>query len=293
MRRIFRIHDNPEIKSGAIETPIEQAKDYNQQGFGIFHLVNEFDGPRRAERCVKLCYWYVDMESGDKTHEQRVILENSPCVPSFVIETKRGFHVYWKCIDATLTNYRHILRDRLIPYFNADPSASDVTRLLRRPGFFHMKDPKDPFYVDYIYANSVAYSEREMFYFFPDHKREVEQKKEQIKKKINHTNCSTIDKNGDFWDKVWSLNCEEALAVLSGSDAVGGEMYTFRDHRNGTKQILVNGKYSGAWIDHEGHIGSHSNGGPTIAQWLKWFGNSWKETIEIIKNRFPECTTSN
>jgi len=48
------------------------------------------------------------------------------------------------------------------------------------------------------------------------------------------------------------------LRELSGKNIVNWEAITFKKNPNGTKQIVVNGKPSGAWIDTKGMIGSHS-----------------------------------
>ncbi len=73
------------------------------------------------------------------------------------------------------------------------------------------------------------------------------------------------------------------LERLSGSTYVRGEVFTFRNNKNGSYQIVVNKKPTGCWIDAKGEIGSYSGGGPSVVQWVKWYGNSTKEAYEILK----------
>jgi hypothetical protein len=94
---------------------------------------------------------------------------------------------------------------------------------------------------------------------------------------------------GSFWDRVWNLNCEEALYRLSGTHYVSGETYSFKNNSNGSRNILVNGKGTSCWVDQEGRIGSLDDGGPTIAQWLHWFHKDYRKVAEMIKEVFPEC----
>ena len=279
--KYYRIHDNPDIKSGAIETPLSQCDKWNVEGWGIFWCVNDFKSRRRLSELTKINYWYVDLDDGSKA-SQWARIEQSPAIPSMVIETKRGFHIYWKAENGTRDNWSRIMKDRLIPFFNGDQNATDITRLLRAPGFYHMKDKANPFWVDFAFGKENSFSEKEMITLFPDACAAA-----RIKKEKHFKDLPLTAEGRDAWEKIWNLDCEIALSKLSGSLHVGGENYTFRDNRNGTKQIYVNGKSTACWIDADKHIGSHSNGGPTVAQWLRWFGISWRQTIEILEKEFP------
>ncbi len=279
--KYYRMFDDPSVKSGVIETPVYECREWNEKGWGIFWCVNDFKSHRRLSELSRINYWYVDLDQGSK-EAQWAAIEKSPAIPSMVLETKRGFHIYWEAQDATVENWTRVMKDRLIPFFNADQNAADITRILRAPGFFHMKDPKDPFWVDFAFGKEICFFEREMLTLFPDATRRTQENKRK------HFNDLPQTVNGkDAWEKIWNLDCEKALKQLSGTNHVSGEVYDFKDNRNGTKQIFVNGKSTACWIDSDRHIGSHSNGGPTVAQWLRWFGHSWKDTIEILEKEFP------
>ena len=64
----------------------------------------------------------------------------------------------------------------------------------------------------------------------------------------------------------------EHLKKLSGISELKGEVFDFIKNSNDTHQIVVNGELSGCWVDSNGLIGSHDKGGPTIIQWICWYG---------------------
>ncbi len=160
---IYCIHDHdPELKKrGAFEIQKSEIRQYNQQGYGIFHTANEFNGRRKAENLVKINYWLADIDEGDKFNEQIDRIMSLPLIPTILIETKKGFHCYWKAENATLENYKEIEKG-LIQRLKADKACTDVCRLLRYPGTYHMKDPQNPFKVELIMNNKKSYSEEKM-----------------------------------------------------------------------------------------------------------------------------------
>lgn len=261
-------------------SPGENPHDWNRKGYGIFWTVNDFrDAVRRIDHLVQLRAWAVDMDSGTK-EEQRARLHRSPVEPTLIVETRRGYQAYWNAKDALPEHWNAIVLQRLVPFFGADPNARDIARILRVPGYLHLKDPTKPFLVRTVHTCPVSYTEQQMVRAFPEPKREAPKAVHDRAKRENK-----FDGSDGFWDRVWTLDCEEAL------DRLGphlGESYKFRGNRNGKKNILVDGKGTSCFIDANGRIGSLSGGGPTVFQWIKWLGYSQKDAIEMIKRVFPE-----
>ncbi len=222
------------------------------------------------------------MDAGTK-EEQRLRLNKSLLEPSLIVETKRGYQAYWNAKDAKPEHWNAIVLERLVPFFGSDPNARDLARILREPGYLHLKDLAAPFMVKTVFESKVSYTEEQIATRFkPVPKVEPKEIHERVKRETKFTGSD------DFWDQVYSLDCEEALSRLSGHPAVGGEQYTFRRMANGNRNIYVDGKGTSAWVDKHGHIGSLSGGGPTIAQWLKWFRIDYAEAAKIIKQLFPQ-----
>ena len=252
-----------------------------EQGQGIFWSVNAFHGARQIANLERICAWAVDIDDGTK-EEQLAKIEQSPLVPSLVVETKRGYQVYWRAKDGTAGNWNAIVLERLVPFYGADKNARDIARILRAPGYLHLKDPADPFLISVVHRWDVSYSEADLFRHYPA--VELEQVQRAQHDEVRRSQAIHGD---DFWSRVWSLDCEEGLARLSGHPAVRGETFTFRRVRNGNRNILVDGKGTSCWIDANGRIGSFSKGGPTCYAWLHWYGNSPAECVRVLKATFP------
>lgn len=258
-----------------------RAREWNRKGFGIFWTVNDFNGARRIENLTRINAWAVDIDAGTKS-EMRAKLNSSPVVPSKVVETKRGYQAYFNAKDAKPEHWNAILLDRLVPFFGADKNARDLARILRVPGFLHQKDPKDPYLVKEVHRHEVAYTEEQIANAFPAPRKAAEDRQKHAAAKRQHGG------GDDFWERVWNLDCEDGLRRLSG---VTGESYTFKGVRSGNRNIYVDGKGTSCWIDRNGRIGSLSGGGPTLYQWLTWFGTKPKDAVDILKRVFPHLVS--
>lgn len=282
---LYRMHD----VSPAGVFPIadrNEAKRWNEQGFGVFWTVNSFAGPRRRENLTKINAWAIDMDDGTKD-AQRSRLLRSPLVPSLVVETKRGYQAYWIAKQAKPEHWNAIVLERLVPAFGADKNARDLCRILRVPGFLHLKDPADPFLVRVAWKHDVGYTERQIaqaFRWVPDR-----QAQKQAHDEARRAAATELREplGESLWDAIYALDCEEGLRRLSGHPAVGGEQYTFRATARGRLNIFVDGKSSPCFIDEHKRIGSPSGGGPTLVQWIRWFGRSYTETLDVLKQLFP------
>lgn len=298
MTQLYRMLDAPEASKAAIEVTRADAKYWNEQGYGIFCTVNTFDGPRRKENLKSINAWAIDIDSGTK-REQRDRLLSSPLVPSLIVETKRGYQAYWIARGAKAEHWNAIVLERLVPYFGADANARDVCRILRVPGFMHVKDPTDPFLVRVAWKHEVAYTERQIaqsFAWVPDKKHQRDAHDAQRRaaeleiREAARANAiaAGLTPTESLWDAIYALDCEEGLRRLSGSSVVGGEQYTFRRTGKGNLNIFVDGKGSPCFIDADKRIGSPSGGGPTLIQWIRWFGRSYRDAIDALKEAFPQ-----
>lgn len=296
----YRMHDAPESTKAAIVVEKSDAKNWNtpEKGFGIFMTVNEFDGARRKECLRKINAWAVDMDDGTK-QEQHDRLLKSPLIPSLIVETKRGYQAYWIAKDGKAEHWNAIVLERLVPFFGADNNARDLCRILRVPGFLHLKNPAEPFLVRTVWQNHNAYRERDIaqaFKWIPnkqEHDRALAEAKRTLDIEARDKARQSAIAQGHIptetlWEAIWALDCEEALRRLSGHWAVGGEQYTFRSTSRGNLNVFVDGKSSSVFIDENKRIGSLDGGGPTIVQWLRWFKHDWKTVLTVIKETFPQ-----
>lgn len=284
-RDIYRLKDKKvegeNTPALQITSTWEEADEWNKKFFGIFWTVNVFNQEKRVkDNCKKILSWAIDLDAGSK-QEQLAMVRKSLLIPSLVVEARRGYHFYWNSIDARTESHKPIM-DRMIEVFNADKKAADICRILRVPGFYHHKE--EPFVVRVEYSSSKAYTEKEIWNALG---RPKKTKTEEHKREWARI-CRSENITDTVFDKVWYLDCEQALMKISGTDAMFGETVSFVQNSNGNKNIHINGKGTSCWIDKDKRIGSYEKGGPTIFQWLDWYHKDKKKSFEYIKKYFPE-----
>lgn len=155
--------------------------DRQNEGYGIFFSVNGFsDGKRTSENLTNINAFFCDIDYPDKlnrtaeairTYKNDLLMElyEEGLVPSYINETKNGFHVFWVLEypiylsqlnpdqqEKLRIQYRDI-EEAILKRFDGDPGAKDVARVLRVPNTLHQKDPKDPYLVKNIHASDQFY----------------------------------------------------------------------------------------------------------------------------------------
>ncbi len=277
MQHLYHMHDqNPD---GMFRCSEADAPGWNSRGHGIFITVNQFAGERRISNLKKIIAWAIDLDSGTKESMREKI--SAGLRPSLEIETKRGYHIWFLAKDGTPNRWKQIMLDRLVPFYGADKNARDLCRVLRAPGYLHLKNPAEPFLIREVNRWNVSYSQSQMLRYYPDCS-------EPERKEFMRETKKVFASSGNFWENVWRLDCIDALTRISGDDFVNGEVFTFRKNSNGKHNIFVNGKSTSCFVDENFRIGSLSGGGPSIYQWLRWYGHSPKKSAEIIGKFFPE-----
>ena len=112
----------------------------NDKGAGIFVAVNRFNGDRKKENLSSVRGIYADMD--DVTDQQLTVLAKI-LQPSIVVQSSCATRcqLYWLLnAGETLTSTEtKAITQSLAKHHGADKAAVDVARLLRLPGFKHMK----------------------------------------------------------------------------------------------------------------------------------------------------------
>jgi hypothetical protein len=107
------------------------------KGCGVWVMVNAGDGKgRSAKNVVKIRSFFVDLD-GSPWEPAASALQ-----PHMRIETSPGrWHLYWLVDDCSLEQFKAI-QQAIARRFDGDKACCDLPRVLRVPGFYHMK--KDP-----------------------------------------------------------------------------------------------------------------------------------------------------
>ena len=140
---------------------------------GIFFTVNNLDHAldKDRKRTNKMwvnsrAIWCEDDNPRDKDHEFDY-RDEWPIVPNLIVNSSPGkYHYYW------LTNTDNQLewagvQARMVEDYGSDKSVKDLARVLRLPGFYHLKDPENPHLVKYICLRTDPYTWDEIKEAFP------------------------------------------------------------------------------------------------------------------------------
>lgn len=280
MPRLFVLHDSDEEQRrlhGAREVDSEEARCLNAEGWGVFWVPNVF-GERRVQTSLReIRFWFCEMDEGTKK-EQAARLKRSPLLPSAVVESARGYHAYWRVRgSATPTGWRRIVRWGLVPELRGDPKATDVLRLLRCPGYSHMKDPEHPHPVRTVWKLDASYTEQQMMRAFKSREPVVTREARTL-----------APGEGGFWERVATMDAREALVRLNGHWLMNGESFHLREQSNGNANVVrTDGYDTGTFVDRAGRLGN-VDGGSSIAAWCAWYGHDWATVAKGLREAFPE-----
>lgn len=126
----------------------------NKQGYGIFAVVNHIDkqtlargGFTKSRDIVGVKAVWVDLDEpvaeGDHTHIGQLL--ELPYSPSMIVETSPGrFQAYWLVEDGMSTQQGVEINKALAHKLRGDPHATNISRVLRVPGFYNTKHEAMP-----------------------------------------------------------------------------------------------------------------------------------------------------
>lgn len=141
----------------------------NRKGAGVFVTVNRTDGKgRTAENVRGLRALFADDDDGAIADPAGLVP-----APSLVVRSKRGHHVYWRLASEARTADFREAQKAIAHHLGTDTTVCDLPRVMRLPGFFHLKDSSDPFMVRLVLAEpSRMRAMSAMMAAFPVFKRE-------------------------------------------------------------------------------------------------------------------------
>lgn len=151
--------------------------DLNKIGYEAYFTVNGFKGKPDAkkENATSLNSFFVDIDGRKDDKELAAIQQR--LIPSYVLETKNGHHIYW-LLDEAL--YREDMTEEewnavvmrwerieatIVQTLKADPVVKDLTRIMRIPGTLYWKKSGDawkkgvdaaPFVIKGVFKNEGA-----------------------------------------------------------------------------------------------------------------------------------------
>jgi hypothetical protein len=124
----------------------------NEQGAGVFVMLNEGDGVvhdgyktcRTNTNVVRVRAAYLDLDGAPVEP-----VNNAEALPHILVESSPGrYHAIWRVSGCALEEFSQ-RQVALAHKFDGDPSVKDLARVVRLPGFYHQKG--EPFLTKLLY----------------------------------------------------------------------------------------------------------------------------------------------
>jgi len=131
---------------GAFDKLAPQLERLNARGAGVFVTINETDGKgRKKANIARVRAVFADFDGNAPS------VEAAPIPPHIRIQSSRPGkeHWYWLVADMPLDRFTPI-QAAIAQALGSDSSVKDLSRVMRLPGFYHMKDPKNPVLVEIV-----------------------------------------------------------------------------------------------------------------------------------------------
>ena len=126
---------------GCLEDHRKKLNALNKAGYSIFVTINETDGKDiKGANVTRVRALFADFDGSPLSNLDRI-----PLKPSFTVNTSPGkHHAYWLIDDCPLDQFKP-MQQALAQILESDPAVCDLGRIMRVPGFYHLKG--DPFMV--------------------------------------------------------------------------------------------------------------------------------------------------
>lgn len=115
---------------------------YNANGYGIFCNINAMDdnAKRELSNVAYIRTHVVDLDNVMTAQANYERAANSYPVPHFAVQTSTGkFHIYWLVEPYQGNDFYTIHQRKFRQLYDGDRNVIDATRVLRVPGFNHLK----------------------------------------------------------------------------------------------------------------------------------------------------------
>ena len=158
--------DLARVMHGDLAELFDTLDELNRRGAGVFVTINEVKhgAPREKPNITRVRAVYADFDP-PKT---KAPPERYPLTPVLEVESSPGKrHVYWTVDDLAVADFEAQQRG-IIAALGSDPTILEENRVMRLPGFRHMKDPSRPHWVRIIATDErLPYKPEDLAAAFP------------------------------------------------------------------------------------------------------------------------------
>ena len=297
-------------------TDFENLQLMNEHGYSVYFTPNAVKEIKKGIHSldnfesVNACYIDIDIDEtkqiltpedlqkrNNRKEELAGIIWMAPLQPSFVVETRNGYQVYW-FTSTDISTFKKIQKGILEYFkpFGGDPATIKEVQLMRVPGFLQHK-ADEVFKVKLRYelcarehdGSFKYYSPFELLENFPSSPEELQTSK-VFTPRVSHVFANTFD----IFNHILKLPIIQVFETINGSSLVNGDVFTLGPERNGKIQIYQNNHPIPNWIDTNLNMifSNNASGFCNIIHFCGWYGKDKKEIAEELKKLFPNTHTS-
>ena len=235
----------------------EQIKDLNSKGYNIYYLPNSpsiYEGGNVSGFQIDKFDWvFVDCDLKDGTYKTeddflKTVGEKLP-IPTKVVLSGHGVHVYWKVSDLDAKSYLKLQR-RLIRKLNTDEAVGQIYQLMRVPNTINTKVKEEPKLCELVYSGNAVYTcedldkvldpltNEDAIYCTQHYEKtyNLQLKDIEIEDKIPLKFIQLIDSNEEVKD-IWKGNLDDRS---KGDFRLGHIMFASGFNKEEATSVLVN-----------------------------------------------------
>lgn len=138
------------VITGTLEGVADRLTRLNQAGAGVFVTINMTDGKgRNKENITAIRALWQEADHGDEPP--------LPVEPHIEVQSSPGKVHRYLLVDGLPLEEFEAAQQVMVDHFGSDPAAKDRARVLRLPGFYHVKDPSQPHLVRLIHESGAQH----------------------------------------------------------------------------------------------------------------------------------------
>lgn len=154
--------------------PYSKLQTYNEAGYNAYFFPNypkDYTSGNVEGKDVDIFNWvFVDMDLKQGTYKTKedflLIIATTGLLPSKIVDSGNGIHVYWQVSDLNAKSYVYLQR-RLARFFNTDLAVGKICQLMRLEGTINTKDANNPKLCQTQATNTISYTCEELDKLLP------------------------------------------------------------------------------------------------------------------------------
>jgi len=138
-------------RAGSLAQVWNELVQWQTEGRGIFVIINQTDGiGREAQNVTAVRAHYVDLDDVMQSGARYNQAMEWALKPHFSVwSSPNKYHIYWLVSPYVPGDFFSTIQRKLIKTFDSDKTIWDAPRVLRVPGFYHLKDPANPHMIQF------------------------------------------------------------------------------------------------------------------------------------------------